>query len=315
MRHIEIVVPCFNEQECIEPLYNEIKSVLTPLTDISFSILFVNDGSKDDTIKKIKELEQSTGNNSIRYISFARNFGKEAAIYAGLSNSIGDYVVLMDADLQHPPKLILEMLAAMDEGYDCCGARRVSREGEPPLRSAFSNLFYKIINHVTSMRLVPGGSDYRMMSRKMVKAIVSLPERERFTKGIMSWVGFDTKWITYENVERFAGNTKWSFIGLTKYAWNGFLSFATTPLRVAVYLGIMVVIAAVIYFFTVFIQALRGSRVWTEGTTLILLLLAIGGTIIVILGVIGEYLARIYLELKHRPIYIEKESNLNANIE
>lgn len=313
MKHIEIVVPCYNEQQCVEPLFKEIQSVLEPLEHITYSVLFVNDGSKDRTIEKIKNLATQWGNKKVHYISFARNFGKEAAIYAGLSNSIGDYVVLMDADLQHPPKLILEMLAAMDEGYDCCGARRVSREGEPPLRSAFSNLFYKIINHVTSMRLVPGGSDYRMMSRKMVNAIVSLPERERFTKGIMSWVGFDTKWITYENVERFAGNTKWSFMGLAKYAWNGFLSFATTPLRVAVYLGMLVVITAVIYFFTVFIQALRGDRVWTEGTTLILLLLAIGGTIIVILGVIGEYLARIYLELKHRPIYIEKESNISKN--
>jgi glycosyltransferase involved in cell wall biosynthesis len=296
----------------VQPLFEELRSVLESINDITYSVLYVDDGSKDQTFQKIKELAERWG-EKIHYIQFARNFGKEAAIYAGLSRSCGDYVVLMDADLQHPPELIPEMLAAMEEGYDCCGARRVDRGGEPLIRSFFSTLFYKMINRITAMRLVPGGSDYRMMTRKMVDAVVSLSERERFTKGIMSWVGFDTKWITYENVERFAGKTKWSFMGLVKYAWNGFLSFATTPLRAAIYLGVVVVIAAVIYFFVVFIQALEGIRVWTEGTTLILLLLVTSGIIIAMLGVIGEYLARIYLELKQRPIYIEKESNIKSD--
>lgn len=313
MKTVEIIVPCYNEKECVRPLYKSVKNVFEGISGYTFSILFVNDGSKDGTIQEIKELEKTAGKERIKYISFARNFGKESAIYAGLSKSTGDYMVLMDADLQHPPTLIPQMLEAMEEGYDCCGARRVNRKGEPPIRSAFSKAFYRIINHVTGMGLVQGGSDYRMMTRQMVEAIVSLSERERFTKGIMSWVGFDTKWIDYENVERLAGESKWSFRGLAHYAWNGFLSFATTPLRAVVYLGILVVILAVIYFVNIFGRTLSGGRSWTEETTLILLLLLIGGVIITILGVIGEYMARIYLELKHRPIYIEKETNLDKD--
>lgn len=310
MRRVEIVVPSYNEQECVRPLYQKISEVFEEIQNANFSILYINDGSRDETLREIKQLEKEVGNEKIKYISFARNFGKESAIYAGLSNSTGDYVVLMDADLQHPPELISQMLEAMDEGYDCCGARRVSRKGEPPIRSAFSKLFYKIINHVTGMRLVQGGSDYRMMTRQMVDAIVSLAERERFTKGIMSWVGFETKWIEYENVERYAGNSKWSFWGLASYAWNGFVSFATTPLRAVVYLGILVVALALVYFIYVFSKTASGGRSWTDETTIILLLLFFSGVVITILGVVGEYMARIYLELKHRPIYIEKESNI-----
>lgn len=311
MKTVEIIVPCYNEQECIQPLFQSVRDVFCDVKNYTFSILFVNDGSKDGTLDEIKKLEKEVGGEQIHFISFSRNFGKESAIYAGLSRSKGDYVVLMDADLQHPPTLIPQMLEAMEEGYDCCGARRVSRKGEPPIRSAFSRAFYRIINHVTGMRLVQGGSDYRMMTRQMVESIVSLSERERFTKGIMSWVGFDTKWIDYENVERIAGESKWSFRSLAHYAWNGFVSFATTPLRAVVYMGILIVILAVIYFITIFGRTIVGVRAWTEETTLILLLLLIGGVIITILGVIGEYMARIYLELKHRPIYIEKESNID----
>ena len=330
---IEIVVPCFNEQECIEPLYKKLCEVLGTggvqseeslqvLSDervpvgkekcaknlqFDWAVLFVDDGSKDETLLKIKALEATDTRGRIRHVSFSRNFGKESAIYAGLEKSRGDYVVLMDADLQHPPELVLSMYEAIKAGYDCCGARRVSRKGEPVFRSLLSRLFYRVINRVTSMNLVPGGSDYRMMSRKMVDAIVSMTERERFIKGIMSWVGFDTKWIEYENVERAFGATKWSFVGLIRYAWHGFISFATTPLRVCVVFGLMVVVAAFVYATALFHQVKYGSRDWTDGTTAILLILFFFGVTIVILGIIGEYMARIYLELKHRPIYIEKE--------
>lgn len=309
MKRIEIIVPCYNEQECILPLYKEITKEFEGLRDYSFSILFVNDGSKDETLHEIKTLEKEYGSERIRYISFARNFGKESAIYAGFENCSGDYIVLMDADLQHPPTLLPEMINKLEEGHDCCGARRISRQGEPPIRSALSRAFYRLINHVTAMQLVPGGSDYRIMTKQMADAIVSLSERERFIKGIMSWVGFDTVWIEYTNVERYAGKSKWTFIGLIKYAWHGFVSFATTPLRAAVWMGIIMVVASLIYAIILLIRTFAGNRAWQDTTTILLLLMLIGGMIITLLGIIGEYMARIYLELKHRPIYIIKESN------
>lgn len=309
-KHIQIVVPCYNEQECIEALFDNISCVFDQVKGYNFSILFVDDGSRDRTLKVIQQLEQKKSSNKVKYISFARNFGKEAAIYAGLSKSYGDYVVLMDADLQHPPELIPKMIKGMEEGYDCCGARRVSRKGEPPIRSAFSKLFYKIINKVTAMNLVQGGSDYRMMTRQMVEAIVSLSERERFIKGIMSWVGFNTKWIEYENVERVAGTSKWSFMGLVRYALNGFMAFATTPLRAVVYMGSAIVVASIVYAIFVLITTINSNSARTGYSSIIILMLFLGGVIITILGVIGEYMARIYLELKHRPIYIEKISNV-----
>ncbi len=312
MKKIEIVVPCYNEQECIKKLYIEIEKVFEVLDGYDFSILYVNDGSKDATLEKIKGLEIQKGKEKIHYISLARNFGKESAIYAGLKNCDGDYIVLMDADLQHPPTLLPQMISELEKGHDCCGARRISRKGEPIIRSFFSKNFYRIINSVTAMNLVPGGSDFRMMTKQMVDAIVSLSERERFIKGIMSWVGFDTVWIEYNNVERFAGNSKWSFWGLVRYAWHGFVSFATTPLRAAIWLGLVLVFASFAYAVSILYYTFKGAREWHDTTTLILLLLLIGGMIILLLGVIGEYMARIYLELKGRPIYIAKESNINS---
>lgn len=314
MKHIEIIVPCYNEQECIAKLYIEVNKVFSQLSGYSFSLLYINDGSSDDTLGEIQKLASDYGDDKIRYISFARNFGKEAAIYAGFENCQGDYVALMDADLQHPPALLPDMIAKLEEGHDCCGARRISRNGEPIIRSFFSRGFYRIINKVTSMKLVPGGSDYRIMTKQMADAIVSLSERERFIKGIMSWVGFDTVWIEYKNVERFAGNSKWSFWGLARYAWHGFVSFATTPLRAAVWLGICLVVATVIYAIILLKNTFSGVRAWEDTTTILLLLMLIGGVIITLLGVIGEYMARIYLELKGRPIYIAKASNIGKMV-
>ncbi len=309
MKKVCVIVPCYNEEQCVNKLYEELENVFANI-DYEFSVLYINDGSKDKTLDEIKKLAKDKGADQIRYIAFSRNFGKEAAIYAGFENCEGDYVVLMDADLQHPPALLPQMIEKLEEGHDCCGARRVSRKGEPVIRSAFSKGFYKIINSITSMNLVPGGSDFRIMTKSMADAIVSLSERERFIKGIMSWVGFDTVWIEYENVERYAGTSKWSFWGLVKYAWHGFISFATTPLRAAVWLGILMMLCSVVYAVKLLYDTIYGGRTWQDTTTILLLLLLIGGVIIVLLGVIGEYMARIYLELKGRPIYITKESNI-----
>ena len=310
MKHIEIVVPCYNEEPCIRPLYEEVKKVFTGISDYSWSLLYVNDGSTDGTLRELEQLKESEG-DKVQYISFARNFGKESAIYAGLKNSSGDMVVLMDADLQHPPAIVPEMIKGIEEGYDCCGARRVSRKGEPVIRSAFSRMFYGTINHMTEMNLVQGGSDYRMMTRQMVDSILLLTERERFSKGIMSWVGFETKWIPYENVERLAGKSKWNFFGLVKYALSGFIAFATAPLRAVIYFGSIIVFFAVIYAVYLVYEAIRYPENNGSGFgTIVLLILFFGGVLITLLGVIGEYIARIYMELKHRPIYIEKINTL-----
>ena len=312
-KKIEIVVPCYNEQECIGLLYQALEEVFSNLNAYDYSIIYVDDGSKDDTLKKIKELVSKVGSTKIKYISFARNFGKESSIYAGLAQSSGDYVILMDADLQHPPTLIPQMIKKIEEGADCCAARRISRDGEPIIRSFFSNIFYHIINKVAAVEFRAGETDFRMMTRTVVEAIISLPERERFIKGIYSWVGFETVWIEYENVERAAGNTKWSFGGLIHYASNGFIAFATTPLRGAVYLGFLIVICSLIYAAFVIWGALCHPETRTGYSSLMVVLLLFGGLIVTLLGVSGEYLARIYHEVKNRPIYILKEDNINKN--
>lgn len=310
MKTIDIVVPCYNESLCVALLYSEIEKCLSILEkDYSYRIIYVDDGSKDNTLDKIKELIQEKGSDSVKYISFSRNFGKEAAIYAGLAYAKADYVVLMDADLQHPPSLIPQMLSKIEEGYDCCGARRVSRKGEPKVRSFFSGLFYRAMKFLSGLEMTPGGSDYRMMTRQVAETIISMKEKERFTKGIFSWVGFSTCWIEYQNVERAAGKTKWSFWGLSRYAINGFIAFATTPLRAAVWLGFMIDLITFIYAIYFFISSIRGGGARTGYATIVLLLMFFGGTIILLLGVIGEYLARIYMESKNRPIFIMKEEN------
>ena len=312
MKRIQIIVPCYNEQECINLFYDKVCEETAVITDCEISFLFVDDGSKDNTLKLLKELAEKHGNKKVKYISFSRNFGKESAIYAGLARADADYIVLMDADLQHPPYLIKDMYKKItQEGYDCCGARRVSRKGEPKIRSFFSHKFYAIMKKIAGLDMVPGGSDYRMMTIQMAKAAISMEEKERFTKGILSWIGFSTYWLEYENVERVAGTTKWSFFGLAKYAINGILSFATTPLRFAIWLGIVIDVGAVIYAISVFIAALRPDSVRTGYATMVVLLTFFSGIIILLLGVIGEYLSRIYLEVKGRPIFIEKCSNIN----
>ncbi len=314
MKTIELIVPCYNEENCISLFYDRIKEVFLNMPGCEFIITFVDDGSKDNTIQEIKKVVERVDTGKVQYISLSRNFGKESAMYAGLSKSVGDYVAVMDADLQHPPELLKKMLDAIEnEGYDCASARRVSRKGDPLIKSMLSRAFYHVINHVTVIDLVPGSTDYRLMKRKVVNAIVAMSERERFTKGIYAWVGFKNKWIEYENVERIAGKTKWNIRGLFHYAYSGFLAFATTPLRAVIYFGMFIVMASVIYAGYIFVGTLNSDAERTGYASIIIIMLFLGGVIITILGMIGEYMARIYMEVKNRPIYFVRESNISEN--
>lgn len=309
---IELIVPCYNEEKCVALFYNRIKEVFAEMPEYDFIITYIDDGSKDHTMKEIKKVVSTADTGRVQYISLSRNFGKESAIYAGLSKCTGDYVALLDADLQHPPELLKEMLVAIEEeGYDCASARRVSRKGEPFIRSMFSKAFYHIINHITVIDLVPGSTDYRLMKRSVVEAIVSMTERERFTKGIYAWVGFKNKWIEYENVERAAGSTTWNFWGLVRYAYSGFIAFATTPLRGVIYFGMLIVLLAIYFAVKIYLGALHTPDAQRTGyASIMILMLFLGGVIITILGMIGEYMARIYMEVKNRPIYFARETNI-----
>lgn len=310
-KKIELIVPCYNEEPCIKLFYDRIKQVFQDFQGYYFVITFIDDGSRDNTLKEIKNVADQAEEGTVRYHSLSRNFGKESAIYAGLENATGDFVAVMDADLQHPPELLKEMIKAIEEeGYDCASARRVSRKGEPVIRSLGARMFYWIINKITVIDLVPGSTDYRLMKRSVAKAIVAFTERERFTKGIYAWAGFKNKWIEYENMERAAGKTKWNLFGLVRYAYSGFIAFATTPLRGVVYFGMVIVFLSIIFAIYVGVAALKSPSVRTGYASIIIIMLFLGGCIITILGMIGEYLARIYMEVKHRPIYFVRETNV-----
>lgn len=312
-----MIVPCYNEEKCVALFYDAIIDVFKGLPEHKFVITYVDDGSRDDTLNEIKKVAAAAEKGTVQYISLSRNFGKESAVYAGLSKSRGDYVALMDVDLQHPPKLLVEMIDAIEkEGYDRATARRVSRKGEPLIRSVFSKAFYHVINHVTVIDLISGSTDYCLMRRNVAESIVSMGERERFTKGIYAWVGFKNKWIEYENVARAAGKTKWNIRGLFHYAYSGFVAFATTPLRGIIYLGIVITIAAFIYALHIGIETFRNPLTPRTGyASIMITMLFLGGVIITTLGMIGEYLARIYMEVKNRPIYIERETNICSDDE
>lgn len=317
MKTIELIVPCYNEEKCVALFYDAIVDVFKGLPEHRFIITYVDDGSRDDTLNEIKKVAAAAEKGTVQYISLSRNFGKESAVYAGLSKSRGDYVALMDVDLQHPPKLLVEMIDAIEkEGYDRATARRVSRKGEPLIRSVFSKAFYHVINHVTVIDLISGSTDYCLMRRNVAESIVAMGERERFTKGIYAWVGFKNKWIEYENVARAAGKTKWNIRGLFHYAYSGFVAFATTPLRGIIYLGIVITFAAFIYALHIGIEAFRNPLAPRTGyASIMITMLFLGGVIITTLGMIGEYLARIYMEVKNRPIYIERETNICSDDE
>lgn len=315
-KKVDIVVPCYNEEQCIQLFYKKMDEVFEKIEGYNYSILFVDDGSKDLTLKVIKELAQNVSDGKIRYISFSRNFGKESAMVAGLEHCDGDLIAVMDADLQHPPELLLEMIEAVEiEGYDCCAARRADRNGETIVRSFFSRQFYRIMNKLTVIDLVQGSTDFRLMKREVAEAVVRLRENERFTKGIYAWVGFKTKWIPYENVERIAGKSKWSFKNLFNYAGNGIIAFATTPLRGIIYLGIIITIISVLYAIQIIWGAIVCGGERTGFATIIVLMLFLGGVILITLGMIGEYVARIYMEVKNRPLYITRETNIHSRKE
>ena len=307
---LDIVTPCFNEQECIELFYDEVRLALDALPLLDYTVYFIDDGSSDATLAKVLELEKLHGDKRIRYISFTRNFGKEAAIYAGLRASTGDYVVLMDTDLQDPPALLPRMLKAItDEGYDSVATYRVDRRGEPPVRSWFARLFYRLMAVSSDLKLQPGARDYRMMTAGMRDAIVSMGERERFYKGLSAWVGFNTLWLDYDNIPRAGGVTKWSFWKLFDYAIGGIAAFSTAPLRLASLLGSLMLAMASAYAVFVLSAALHNK---TKPSITNLLLLFIGGKIILLLGIIGEYIARIYTEVLNRPLYLVHRTNVDA---
>lgn len=308
MKQVDIVVPCYNEEEGLEVFIEETTKVLRTIYGYSFRFILVDDGSKDKTLQKMKELAQRR--DDIKYISFSRNFGKEAAMYAGLKNAGGEYVIVMDADLQHPPQMIPQMVHGIEEGHDCCAAKRISRQGESKIRSFFSRTFYKLSNKITDVKMPYGAVDFRMMSRQMVDAVLKLCEVQRFSKGIFSWVGFDTKWLPYENVERTIGTTKWSFWGLFKYAIDGITAFSVAPLRVISGMGIFISLFAFVYIIITLVKTLiTGIDVPGYATNLCATLF-LGGIIEFSVGILGEYIGRIYMESKKRPIYLTKSTNI-----
>ena len=307
MVFLSIVVPCFNEEESVEIFLKEIQKVLD---DYDFEVIYVNDGSSDDTLKNIKEIADS--NSNVKYISFSRNFGKESAIYAGLKNATGDLVCLMDVDLQHPPSLLPEMIETVSGGeYDVVAARRVSRKGEPAIKSFFSHLFYKFFNKISQMDLVEGATDYRVMARYVVDAVLELNEYNRFSKGLFHWVGFNTKWLPYENVERVAGETTWSFWGLVRYSVEGIVAFTTLPLSISTFLGTIFSIIAFVYMIFIIIRYLLYSDPVQGFATIMCVMLLLGGIQLLSIGVLGKYLEKTYVETKNRPIFIVKESNID----
>ena len=308
MKQVDIVVPCYNEEEGLEVFVEETTKVLRTIYGYSFRFILVDDGSKDKTLQKMKELAQRR--DDIKYISFSRNFGKEAAMYAGLKNAGGEYVIVMDADLQHPPQMIPQMIHGIEEGHDCCAAKRISRQGESKIRSFFSRTFYKLSNKITDVKMPYGAVDFRMMSRQMADAVLKLCEVQRFSKGIFSWVGFDTKWLPYENIERTIGTTKWSFWGLFKYAIDGITAFSVAPLRVISGMGIFISLFAFVYIIITLVKTLiTGIDVPGYATNLCATLF-LGGIIEFSVGILGEYIGRIYMESKKRPIYLTKSTNI-----
>lgn len=308
MEKISVVVSCYNEEKALPLFYKEIERVRKQDFEniVDFEYIFVNDGSKDKTLDIIKQLRAI--DDKVRYVSFSRNFGKEAAMFAGLEASTGDYVTLMDADLQDPPALLKQMYdAIINEGYDSVGTRRVTRKGEPPIRSFFARMFYKIINKMSDIEMVDGARDYRLMKRQVVDAIISLKEYKRYSKGLFSFVGFNTKWIEYENVERVAGETKWSFWKLFRYAIEGITAFSTTPLIFASVLGIIFCVISFLAIIFIIVRTLIYGEPTSGWPSLVCIIVFVSGIQLFSVGVIGQYLSKTYLEVKKRPIYIIKE--------
>lgn len=310
MKKISIIVPCYNEEQAIPYFYEEITKVAKDLKN-DFEFIFVNDGSKDKTIEIVKDYAKK--DKRVKFIHFSRNFGKEAAMYAGLKLSTGDYVAIMDADLQDPPALLPQMVSILEDensDYDSVGTRRVTRKGEPPIRSFFARKFYKIINKMSKIEMVDGARDYRLMKRKVVNSILELKEYNRYSKGLFEFVGYNTKWLEFENVERVAGETKWSFWKLFLYAIEGIVAFSTAPLAIASIVGFIFCLVSFIMILVIIIKTLAFGDPTAGWPSLVCIIFFVSGIQLFSLGIIGEYLSKTYLETKKRPIYIIKETNL-----
>lgn len=310
MKRISLIVPCLNEEQAIPAFKQEVDRVFKEhLAAYALELIFVDDGSTDHTLEMVKKLAEHSP--EVKFISFSRNFGKEAAIYAGLEAATGDYAAVMDVDLQDPPSLLPEMVKAIEkEGYDCAGTRRVTRQGEPPLRSFFARAFYKTIHRISDTHIVDGARDYKLMTRPVLEALLSLKEYNRFSKGLYEWVGFRTKWFEYENVERVAGETKWSFFKLFLYSIEGIVAFSTAPLALA---SIMGVLLSLISFLSIIVLTIR-ELIWPHSaygwTSMVCVFCLMGGIVLLCLGILGQYLAKTYTEVKKRPIYIARERSI-----
>ena len=303
---LSIVVPCYNEEEATPIFYKTIHEMESELASVDLEFVFVDDGSRDNTLKVLKELHQQ--DERVHYVSFSRNFGKEAGIYAGLEKAKGDYVVIMDVDLQDPPSMLPQMLSEIESGeYECVSTRRVDRKGEPPIRSWFARKFYKIMNKISSADIVDGARDYQMMTRKVVDAILSMGEYNRFSKGIFGWVGFRRKWLEFENVERVAGETKWSFWKLFIYAIDGIVAFSTAPLTLASVFGSIMCLVAFLFIVIIIVRTLIFGDPTSGWPSMVCIILLVSGIQLLCLGIQGQYMAKTYLEAKKRPIYLVQE--------
>ena len=305
---VTLIVPCYNEEESLPIFYHAVCDVAQTLPDYQMTFLLINDGSKDNTLQIMRDL--AAKDERVKYLSFSRNFGKEAAMYAGFCNAEGDYVAVMDADMQDPPSLLPQMIEILEkEGYDSVATRRVTRDGEPPIRSFFARMFYKLINRISEADIVDGARDFRLMKREMVKAIVSMCEYNRFSKGIFGWIGFKTYWLSYDNIERVAGETKWNFWKLTKYAIDGIINFSQAPLSAVSWFGVLMTIVSFLMLVVVVGRKLIYGDPVAGWASTICVIIFIGGLQLFCLGVIGHYIAKMYLETKQRPHFIISETN------
>lgn len=310
MEKVTLVVPCYNEEEVLPYFYEEFCRVAKQLSDYIVEVIFIDDGSKDQTLSVVKKFSEKDAR--VKYLSFSRNFGKEAAIYAGFQYADGEYVAMLDADLQDPPSLLPKMLQAIkEEGYDSVATRRVSRKGEPPVRSFFARCFYKLMNKISTAEIMDGARDYRLMTRQFKDAILEISEYNRFSKGIFGWVGFKTKWIEFENVERKAGETKWSFWKLFKYSLEGIIGFSTAPLAMVSMLGVGVCMIAFLFLLFILVKTICFGDPVAGWPSMACMILMLGGIQLLCMGILGMYLSKTYLETKKRPIYICGETNLN----
>lgn len=307
MNLFSVIVPCYNEEENVAPFYEELLKHVSFVTEknMELELLFIDDGSRDRTVQEVRKLREK--DERVHLVSFSRNFGKEAAMYAGLENSSGDYVVMMDADLQDPPALLAEMFSYIEQGYDSVATRRVNRKGEPPIRSLFARAFYRIMRRISKTEIMDGARDYRLMTRQMADAILAMHEYNRFTKGIYGWVGFETKWLEYENVERLRGETKWNFWKLFLYSLEGITAFSTVPLMLSSVVGVLFCVLAFLMILFIIVRKLIFGDPVSGWPSLVCIILMTSGVQFFCTGILGQYLAKTYLEVKRRPIYIVKE--------